>query len=634
MDEHKQDEYQEDDLERYGVWVKAGPEEVVDADDDFDFADLPADGESADGESDDLDLPDIGELDMDDLNLDGGGEDAFTIPQMDAKDDHDDLISLDDLDIEEADEDVDPFSALDDSDEYADGDSEFDIGDLTDSLDTDSLDDETAVQSFDSTIPGSDEELSDITLEDFDTDDDDEDGVEELLELEEPTVTSDTPDAPDAPDAEFLEDEFLEDEFRHDGPDLQNLDESDIPHPMDTQEREAFQLIQHELADIKRELADLRQALRSGAASHPLVDQQPFEEPSEEPFVAEEDISDEAHSSGFFEEDEDETIALTGDELDNILNTAEFTEQAGEAEELDDDYLVEAPVGEEPDEEDDFETLSLDDYSEDFSEVEPLSEVDETPLPTQEALSALEDEFSPLDDEITVGEFESTEDDPAVRELADMDIDEELSDIESLKDDSDEPDELDELDELDEIEIDLDSLDAELNELDATPITEEEEDDFASFVDKVETDIQEIELDDDFDDETDEYPVEEADEDDDRDAEEIELEIDDLDVDDLDLGDLDMDDLEVDEADLDDAPEIAEIEHPEADVPKVKEPEAAAQKSSISDLPEDLKQEIRSVLSYMDHLLEALPDDKIEEFAKSEHFDVYKRLFEELGLET
>jgi len=28
-----------------------------------------------------------------------------------------------------------------------------------------------------------------------------------------------------------------------------------------------------------------------------------------------------------------------------------------------------------------------------------------------------------------------------------------------------------------------------------------------------------------------------------------------------------------------------------------------------------------------------LAEDKIEEFAKSEHFDVYKRLFEELGLE-
>ena len=34
---------------------------------------------------------------------------------------------------------------------------------------------------------------------------------------------------------------------------------------------------------------------------------------------------------GFFDEDEDETIALTGDELDNILNTAEITEEAAES---------------------------------------------------------------------------------------------------------------------------------------------------------------------------------------------------------------------------------------------------------------------------------------------------------------
>jgi hypothetical protein len=34
----------------------------------------------------------------------------------------------------------------------------------------------------------------------------------------------------------------------------------------------------------------------------------------------------------------------------------------------------------------------------------------------------------------------------------------------------------------------------------------------------------------------------------------------------------------------------------------------------------------------MDQLLESLPEDKIEEFAKSEYFDTYKKLFEELGL--
>jgi pilus assembly protein FimV len=34
----------------------------------------------------------------------------------------------------------------------------------------------------------------------------------------------------------------------------------------------------------------------------------------------------------------------------------------------------------------------------------------------------------------------------------------------------------------------------------------------------------------------------------------------------------------------------------------------------------------------MDNLLDALPDEKIQEFAESEHFEVYKKLFEDLGL--
>ena len=49
-------------------------------------------------------------------------------------------------------------------------------------------------------------------------------------------------------------------------------------------------------------------------------------------------------------------------------------------------------------------------------------------------------------------------------------------------------------------------------------------------------------------------------------------------------------------------------------------------------IPSNLKQELKTVLSYMDQLLESLPEDKIEEFAKSEYFDTYKKLFEELGL--
>jgi hypothetical protein len=49
-------------------------------------------------------------------------------------------------------------------------------------------------------------------------------------------------------------------------------------------------------------------------------------------------------------------------------------------------------------------------------------------------------------------------------------------------------------------------------------------------------------------------------------------------------------------------------------------------------IPTHLKQELKTVLSYMDQLLESLPDEKIEEFAKSEYFDTYKKLFKELGL--
>jgi hypothetical protein len=49
-------------------------------------------------------------------------------------------------------------------------------------------------------------------------------------------------------------------------------------------------------------------------------------------------------------------------------------------------------------------------------------------------------------------------------------------------------------------------------------------------------------------------------------------------------------------------------------------------------IPSRFKNELKTVLSYMDQLLESLPDEKIEEFARSEYFDTYKKLFKELGL--
>ncbi len=58
------------------------------------------------------------------------------------------------------------------------------------------------------------------------------------------------------------------------------------------------------------------------------------------------------------------------------------------------------------------------------------------------------------------------------------------------------------------------------------------------------------------------------------------------------------------------------------------------EKKTVPDtgIPSSMKEEIKSVLSYMDQLLENLPEDKIAEFAQSEQFETYKKLFTELGL--
>ncbi|MDR1785988.1 MAG: hypothetical protein LBR23_05955 [Spirochaetaceae bacterium] len=48
--------------------------------------------------------------------------------------------------------------------------------------------------------------------------------------------------------------------------------------------------------------------------------------------------------------------------------------------------------------------------------------------------------------------------------------------------------------------------------------------------------------------------------------------------------------------------------------------------------PGDITEEIKSVLLYMDKLLENLPKEKIEEFARSEYYATYKNLFSELGI--
>jgi hypothetical protein len=77
--------------------------------------------------------------------------------------------------------------------------------------------------------------------------------------------------------------------------------------------------------------------------------------------------------------------------------------------------------------------------------------------------------------------------------------------------------------------------------------------------------------------------------------------------------------------------EIPEDILPEEDEPPPVRNETP-EEPGVSGLPGNFKRELTQVLSYMDQLLESLPEEKIEEFAKSEYFDTYKKLFKELGL--
>ena len=82
--------------------------------------------------------------------------------------------------------------------------------------------------------------------------------------------------------------------------------------------------------------------------------------------------------------------------------------------------------------------------------------------------------------------------------------------------------------------------------------------------------------------------------------------------------------------DLDINAKTPEIDTVTQEPTEEKEPEVEKEDNGV--FTEELKGEIKTVLAYMDQLLENLPESKIEEFAKSEHFHVYKKLFDELGL--
>jgi len=427
-------------------------------------------------------------------------------------------------------------------------------------------------------------------------------------------------------------------------------------HPAAEQDKatELLMKIAHEISDLKAELSNLKATMTAQSKT-----------------VAESSVKDtgnpqteknaDTESSGFFSDDDtDETIALTGDELNNILITADFTEERnsedGErapaeetqaAEEENENYEV-PPVLTKDIDPDMEETPPADHSFEDsIAEPEPVeSDGDYKPEAEGEKLLAsdpvfnveaapitsLPEDLSYLDESSEVpdeGE-ELIDNDSSDQETAEL---EEIGEAEPADEESDFEDiNIESFDIPSEQEIEVPNIEPIAEEpkaaavIEAEPETEEVR--FPAEVTEERT-IHELQNDEDF-----PNPFADA-------STASEAEIKEEIIEEPFVADAPVIESAAEETgheapieELDAIPELEPEEEGNSKEPKQETLLQAATKkreATIS-IPLELKNEIKSVLSYMDQLLEALPEKKIEEFAKSEYFETYKHLFEELGI--
>jgi hypothetical protein len=449
--------------------------------------------------------------------------------------------------------------------------------------------------------------------------------------------------------------------------------------------------IADELSSIRSELANLKQEFRVLRRDAP----------------PEETGSPRGH--GLFDEEDDEKISLTGDELDTILNTADFAEETGG------DALAE-PAGLE--EKKDLSPEDLPESGAEFLSEEPEAGEEIEILPAAEDLS--QEAPPPTEEDDFVFEENGDPEIPIDDITIDLDLDLDSSSPEAPNEEDQSP-ERDEPDtELPLKEISLETGEEQAGE--NPDFSDEERTDFSiDFVPEPEEALNlnpeettqlEMLMEEGLEPMTsppedtsyldDDPLVEES-------FEEISLDLSDAVIDEPDLSgkikenppeepvleNITLDDLSMDELsgdisvdfDMEEAGEEIQISLPEelSEQEEVREPEKAEEifpqlipegfkeeaedipdfleedisaaeenlldetapekgedlitedkktggEGSFSAIPSNLQMELKTVLSYMDRLLESLPEEKIEEFAKSEYFDTYKKLFKELGI--
>lgn len=398
--------------------------------------------------------------------------------------------------------------------------------------------------------------------------------------------------------------------------------------------------LKDEINSLKNDLAELKEKNTLDNISSGQNDgEQPAEseielpvqsEPAEEP-------------GGFFNSDEeDDTIALSGDELSNIVSNADFTEETAEPDTQYDESTEETVTEEQPEQE------LPEDFSADFSNDTPFGGIEDTVIPDEEPDSGLSMDINEeILEEPNLDDIETNADIPEEIEIPKVDDIAETQDEEPTLDDilveSSSTDFMDSVTDSTNMQPDIEitePVEPELAEEEAA-ITKEEADDITSEYSADTAENTEPVLDEDTalelpeesssdaentaeestDDIFNETAIEDAQHTQDAMMNDIMNEAPSVDNA---LSEENVDYLSKDNTVLsDDEAAVAESEP---------EPSAETEQTDTSDLPSDIKEDVKSVLLYMDQLLENLPEYKIMEFAKSEQFTTYKKLFNELGL--
>ena len=369
------------------------------------------------------------------------------------------------------------------------------------------------------------------------------------------------------------------------------LDEGELEtEKPSTQMTAIFSQIVTELSSLKNEIASLKNEFET------LKNEKQPENLKLE--------SNDSGNEGFFSNsDEDDTIALSKDEMDNILNTADIA-QAEKTEEKESEKT-------EATQENISEPEELSSEEPEFKEEPEATDETENLFGSADDVADISDEDILSDDDFAM-EFESAQteniEEPTLDDVdytnisKENDLPEEISvpKNDDILVESSPTDLLETKDSKNESENSSDSFDEDPFELSAVEpsISETLTDEKLDYLSKT--------------------------------PEEAEQNVNPEEV--LELPESE----ETENAKENESAEEVETEKTEATQENISEPEELSSEEpetkESKDISDDLKTEIKSVLSYMDQLLENLPENKIAEFAQSEQFDTYKKLFKELGL--